>query len=884
MADSPIAETFGPGKIVLKKKKKGSKWHRLDLSGSVPADNEAEDEASSNPASSAPTRASTPNLMLTSDLSRSPPPTSFEPLSITTSDCANTHPLSQEHTAALNIKKKSEISEGNTGSENRPDSESEFEGFAADSFEVQHPAVSGSFRLSNTYSDQPYSAGLHSTPTQAGIASSLSFADSEYIDNDPTPRVAQGGFPASFESHNSLSETDWATFDDIDRSDTQSTKDRTEAVLAQLSASIMVNNGRDVVLDDVFDSADWDPEMPKGPSPTASPELLPLGLKPVAYTTVGSLVDPSNIPQFSAPNRIQREGANRRPVPLSMMQLRQFDSSFYNQQRGPPPPLNMSNSMQYAQQLGRNPSNSTMPSSAESQSSGSAMSRSMSGHMPERSSEYDSLGPQELTEHEELSLAQQLNIQESYCYGSTSYDDGNKPVFKVMPTVDENRNVHSVRDMLDEDARRRSHSYHGSLQGMDKMQTLQRLSKFENPMQEACRNRLAELSVKGKPANGSASLTPYNIAVQDQNSAMYSSTEEAPIEKLIVNIGLGRGGELNRSYQFPPPGLATNPLLASFSNSALQQAFIQPRPPGYPQPLTAGPPRRSQFPAGLGSIGAPQSNSQQVQQMENSADGTKPKAGISIAPPVPTNSHYYKAGAMGGAPPLLIENRSYPSTKIQDTLSAQDAMMRYYPNGLPPDFNYKWNPISSENAKLIGERVPTEEERNAARLKGQQDWFYQGQRRYATMKGQDHIEELEMRNKQTDKFGNIAPPKPINHAVIPAFITPEQARNISTSEATIPLLDATFGTLLAYAEASNSSRSRLSKFVTPDAHLIDASPTGNDSSFGEDWGPPGGPRGSRASVSVANSSRASSIAASSRGGGVKISLFERFNSGKHGKN
>ena len=62
---------------------------------------------------------------------------------------------------------------------------------------------------------------------------------------------------------------------------------------------------------------------------------------------------------------------------------------------------------------------------------------------------------------------------------------------------------------------------------------------------------------------------------------------------------------------------------------------------------------------------------------------------------------------------MLIENRSYPSTAIFDTLPAQEAMMKYYPNGLPPDFNHKWNPISEENRKLIGEAPPLTAEEKA---------------------------------------------------------------------------------------------------------------------------------------------------------------------------
>lgn len=448
MAGSPIPESFGPARVVLKKKKKkGSKWQRFDLSGSVSADNEAEDEAISNPASSAPTRASTPNPLLTYDPSQSPPlSASFEPTSNNAIESATTHPLSQEHGATFDHKGEGKTIEEDTGLDSQIGSESEFEGSSSDSFEVQNPILQGSFGYSNTYSDQDRTPGYFSTPTQTGFDSSLSFGGSEYIDNDPTPRVAQGTFPAPFETYSSLSQNDWSTFDDLDRSDTQSTKDRTEAVLARLNASMMANKGKDVVLDDVFDSVDWDPEMPKGPSLTASPEPVPLELKPVvAYTTVGSRVDPSAVPQFSAPNRIQREGANRRPVPLSMMQSRQFDGAFFNQQRGPPPPLNMSNSMQYAQQLGRNASNSTMPSSAGSQSSGSTMSKSVSGHMAEQSADYERFGLRELTEREEMSLAQQLNIQNSFSYESPSYDEVVKPIFKIMPTVDENRNPYSVR-------------------------------------------------------------------------------------------------------------------------------------------------------------------------------------------------------------------------------------------------------------------------------------------------------------------------------------------------------------------------------------------------------------------------------------------------------
>ena len=448
MAENSAAESFGPARVILKKKKKASKWQRFDLSGSVSADNEAEDEASSNPASSAPTRASTP--LLTYATSKSPPLSSLERKSTVNTEATTTHSLSHERVATLGHKEKRKVIVEEDSDSSAIGSEGEFEQRSGrrHSFEVQTPLVYSAFENSNSPSDQGYTPGYYATPTQAGYDSSLSFGGSGYIDNDPTPRVAQNGFQ-SFHTQPAVSQEDWSTFDDdLDRSDTQSTKDRTEAVLARLNASMMANKGKDVVLDDVFDSVDWDPEMPKGPSLTSSPEPLPLDPKPVAYTTVGSRVDPSAVPQFSAPNRIQREGANRRPVPLSMMQSRQFDGGFYGQQRGPPPPLNMSNSMQYAQQLGRNP----IPSSAGSHSSGSTMSRSMSGQMTEPSTDYGRFdygrvggGLRELSESEEKALAQQLNIQSKFSYESASYDEVPKHIIKIATSGDENRNANSVK-------------------------------------------------------------------------------------------------------------------------------------------------------------------------------------------------------------------------------------------------------------------------------------------------------------------------------------------------------------------------------------------------------------------------------------------------------
>jgi hypothetical protein len=92
-------------------------------------------------------------------------------------------------------------------------------------------------------------------------------------------------------------------------------------------------------------------------NPDRSPDLLEATRPvPAVYTTVGSLVDPNAVRAFQAPNRIQREGANRRPLPTSAVFNRSFGSSnslFHSKLPLSPAALRNQNNMHYAQQFGR---------------------------------------------------------------------------------------------------------------------------------------------------------------------------------------------------------------------------------------------------------------------------------------------------------------------------------------------------------------------------------------------------------------------------------------------------------------------------------------------------------------------------------------------------
>jgi hypothetical protein len=208
------------------------------------------------------------------------------------------------------------------------------------------------------------------TPSRGSqsVGSQLSLEDySEYhIDTNPTPTQARFNSnptptQARFDllqittpSHKTISHIDIHEIDPTELSDTESTKDRTKEVMSQLSMALGGINHASIGKD-AFDSVEWDPELPTAGG-ADSPEPVAVKLQPVAYTTVGSLVDPNAKPQFSAPNRIQREGAVRQPL-VSMMnnQQRPYDS-FY-QARGPPPPLSMANSMAYTQNIAKSPIN-----------------------------------------------------------------------------------------------------------------------------------------------------------------------------------------------------------------------------------------------------------------------------------------------------------------------------------------------------------------------------------------------------------------------------------------------------------------------------------------------------------------------------------------------
>lgn len=663
-------------------------------------------------------------------------------------------------------------------------------------------------------------------------------------------------------NHPALLDSDSLDRIDTNRPDSLETKAKQKAIMFQL------NNPRDV-----FDSVAWDPILPSLSPPDKSPEPVSIKPQPVAYTTVGSVVNPKATPQFSAPNRIQREGAQRKSL-VSILQT--YDAFQLHQPRGPPPPLNMANSMQYAQQFGRN----TVPSTTALQSTTNQQNRpTLPTALPDLSSMSDNDLRLLL-----YSLGHRLQLSENNPPGSSS----------------------TMKDMSEDDIQARSA---GPIQGLEKMQTVQRLSKFPNPMQELAKNRLSEFSVARSQAAQRVIAVPNisGLSVSDKanmnagefsggaasNEKKFTHPEMPPPGKrlgdiskfkVLENIEAAGGlsnylapytcgrpdsfdnsfsaeGELDRGFQFPPSGLArpsgaqVNPLYRVYASGPQPTAFPT-RPPGYPQPLTAGPPGHRQYPAPASVVSAAAGNDD-FWCSEYAANAYNPllnEPSYNAVHCSPWASNFVGAGQTHPSQPEIASKTGLnygAKTKVHDTISPQDAL-KYYPRGFPSDMTGQWAPPSEEWLRKSGELPSlTPEETEAKRLEEIDNNFYYGYRRLVHMKYEDY--EAEFHARQANPLHPISPPPKCEFPKM----TPEEVANKSQSELSERFVDAALGNLYSYLDKHPGSRFRLSQWREAEDDIVDHSKEGDKSFFGEDWGvPPRNPTVATASQPAFNNSRA----------------------------
>ncbi|KAI6081239.1 hypothetical protein F4821DRAFT_275139 [Hypoxylon rubiginosum] len=309
--------------------------------------------------------------------------------------------------------------------------------------------------------------------------------------------------------------------------------------------------------------------------------------------------------------------------------------------------------------------------------------------------------------------AQQVNSPEEYYYGKSANMSGQQkrvaPVIPVTPLRpvqinkvegsnkrDEVKN-HGVATVEEDSEDEDLHITQDMFEQLLRMPTksLNNLATFENPMQKAAKRILAKAR-EAPSASG--------------NQAYPQTGHFRPPP------GIGSDSEQSFSER------AHNPFGPSPSVSAARDSSypaILSRGPGAPQPLTAGPPGQRQFrPTGFETW-----NTDKTRSLETMSPDYKP---LGSAPVQPRTMH---AGPQQSTnPPRRPEGRppanrwgattipwgmnagKASDQKITDTLTAEEAI-RFYPQGLPADFNFNTVPIADDWQERRLREVEEEEKR-----------------------------------------------------------------------------------------------------------------------------------------------------------------------------
>ena len=579
--------------------------------------------------------------------------------------------------------------------------------------------------------------------------------------------------------------------------DPEAVKENFDAAMARLASSTKVAGG------DAFDSLEWDPELPSATAPDASPEPVTINPQPV-YTTVGSVVNPSLQPQFVAPNRIQREGSLRRPLmPMSARQYEAFSP------RGPPPSLTIANSMQYTQQLMK--SSARFPYSPPPRSARSSIS-ARSFQQPGADMESELM--RRLTE-----MVGMVPSQSPLSPTSIAFSDRDNLAVKSC------EEEHSRR--REEDTLSQTSSMPSSLQGNGTMLSMQTLSNYNNPVQRAARNRHSEFSTVRFPD------------IEDPKETLTRIENEYRARKLSLEGMLRQKNEAEEKNEVqagsvlgrqPPPGLSTitqaNPLYGAGSLPSSQSTLR----PGVPQPLTAGPPgQRSSHHVAKKLV----AGRQNLRPLDTR--GTSHLSAFGHPTPIsPWSAQPSDVSVPASHNPYDINFEDY--TKIIDTLPI-DEVQAYYPTKLPNGMTGQYRPLSyavQQQMDAASNEPLSEQEQRLARADDLERSFYSGQRSYG-MTVDDHIKALQVKESyQAQDFGSIGSHLGDNTRpnIEKKPLSKENIATMSTAQAAKPLIDAAFGTILAYADNKSSSRRLLSQFSKSPAWMIDDTEEGRKSFLG----------------------------------------------------
>ena len=585
------------------------------------------------------------------------------------------------------------------------------------------------------------------------------------------PPCFQIGSPASNQqSHKSrryTNDTDGSSL--IHKEDSEETRQKYETIMARL--------------DDVFDAEEWDEDF-LGPV-NNSPELATEPQR-VTYTTVGSVAKTNTVQTFSPPVRIQREGANRRMPILPTM--RAADNFYARQQSMGGPGFAMP------------PLNSYMGQHNQQQQQQMACQADINMSLLE------SLNLN-LTDQEQEVLGNFNQSPTGMRSGNTQSPPRAAPMGSFIV-----ENQLPAQSFAKEEAYSQTSSLTGSagLAGLNKMQTLQRLAQFENPAQGFAKERLAEFKA---------------VKIQQQNEndpGLEGQTSRFDFNDMQRRTSVGAMSQYRTENDNPFSSGRRPSYDAPYHNS--QYGSV---PPGYPQPLTAGPPGQRQNTVSVSRLNWVND--------QNNIHNAHPD--LPYVTRANTDAPWFKDGFVGYNTHRSDTFRSIPSedSYIRDTASAVD-IQQYYPAGFPSGFHMRktrtMNEVEKQKNLLPEDEFKAIEKDLIAEMKNNQ-WY--GHLRRFGMTVEDHLNDFEMREKPHQP-GPIQRPTAEFLAARKALLTID-VEMMGLPDITQPLVAAAFGTLLAYSDniVRPENRKLMSKFEPSPPWQVDNTVEGRKSVMNDDW-------------------------------------------------
>ncbi|KAH8802831.1 hypothetical protein F5884DRAFT_756145 [Xylogone sp. PMI_703] len=535
--------------------------------------------------------------------------------------------------------------------------------------------------------------------------------------------------------------------------------------------------------DEWFDSLEWNSNVLGASASDNSPEPLSITPQKVAYTTVGSLVDPNSAPRFTAPNRIQRyRDVSGRKSYGSSSSYHNSESHYQSND-----PFALQNAIVYAHTNPQNTGSSLQNLQPRDSMSGlsSAHRRAPVSHLSTPSKFRSGTAMRSQYQNTQSPLETPALIKQFLGRSDHTLIDN---VEKELGM--DGNTCGTGNDLATENAGYLTSSFHNVMQ--------KNITNYEYNIQKlplSMDNQSDRLnSTISNMASNNASFVKGDQ--QNRDTAFYSSNNKL--------------ADTMKSLPF-----SSTKQYSKADRSAIYSKFLsRGQVSGYPQPLTAGPPGGRQY------------NRDQATQL-NSRNNL-------ISASLPCTNSIKEQGLAIGLPVHEVADKK----GISDTLPISLAS-KHYPFSLPGDMNGKFRLLSADTQKhmeqvSIGNFEPHEKHASIQKAAEIDEWFYSGQRQLF-MTADDYINGMEKVHKAGQWLSVNRPSELPDTCTENCPLTFEELNRMTTADSAAPFLDAAFGTLLSYAYRDPSSARSLSNYRPALPREIDPTNGGNSSFFSKSY-------------------------------------------------